>query len=83
MKLRWTVPLAFALLANVCALAENDWPDEAAMEVRDFDLPGSETNLLDNNLNLDDVDFLGSPLKKRFANWPEDLVIAPVPGCVR
>jgi len=80
MKLRWTLPLAFALLANVSAIAETDGPDETVNEERDFDLPGSEANLLENSLNLDDVDFVGSPMKRLAAKWPEDLVIAPVPG---
>jgi hypothetical protein len=80
MNLRWTLPLAFALLANVSARAETDGPDETAEEKRDFDLPGSEANLLEDSLNLDDVDFLGNPMKSLAANWPEDLVIAPVPG---
>jgi len=77
MKLWWTLTFAFALLAGVSAFAETD---DAADEARDFDLPGSDTNLLDNSLNLNDVDFLGNPPKKLFAKWPEDLVIAPVPG---
>jgi len=77
MKIRRTLTFAFVLLASVSAIAETDDP---ADEARDFDLPGSETDLLDNSLNLDDVDFLGNPLKKLFAKWPEDLVIAPVPG---
>ena len=80
MKLLWTAPLALALLANVSAIAENDESDEAAIVARDFDLPGTDVNLLQNNLNFDDVDFLGSPPKKLAANWPEDLVIAPIPG---
>ena len=82
MKLRWTLPLAFALLANVSAIAETDRPEETetAQEERDFDLPGSEANLLESSLNLDDVDFVGSPMKRLAAKWPEDLVIAPVPG---
>ena len=77
MKLLWSLTIAFALLASISAIAETD---DAAVKARDFDLPGSETDLLDNSLNLDDVDFLGSPINKRFAKWPDDLVIAPAPG---
>lgn len=80
MKLRWPLPLAFALLFNVSAIADTDNLDEIAKEERDFDLPGSEASLLENNLTLDDVDFLGSPMKRLAEKWPEDLVIAPIPG---
>jgi hypothetical protein len=77
MKFHWTLPIALILLANAPAIAA---AEESADDERDFDLPGSETDLLENSLNLDDVDFVGSPLKKLAANWPEDLVIAPVPA---
>ena len=56
-------------------------PMESADE-RDFDLPGSEAAELiaDGGLDLGDVDFEGSPLKRFAEKWPEDLVVAPVPG---
>ena len=34
----------------------------------------------DGGLDLKDADFVGSPLKKLVARWPENLVIAPIPG---
>ncbi len=36
--------------------------------------PGSEI------LDLDDVEITGNPLKRVFTKWPDDLVVAPVPG---
>lgn len=49
---------------------------------RDFDLPGAE--LADfmggGSVDLEDVDYVGSPLKRFAERWPEDLVIAPIPG---
>jgi outer membrane protein assembly factor BamA len=77
MKYRFAPPLAVALLAIVSAIAEID---DTAKAERDFDLPGSEASLLENSLTLDDVDFLGSPMKGFAEKWPEDLVIAPIPG---
>ena len=77
MKYRFALPFAVALLANVSAIAEID---DTAKAERDFDLPGSEASLLENSLTLDDVDFLGSPMKRFAEKWPEDLVIAPIPG---
>ncbi|MCH8060421.1 MAG: hypothetical protein IIA11_08180 [Proteobacteria bacterium] len=32
------------------------------------------------DLEIGDVDFAGNPLKRLPANWPEDLVIAPIPS---
>jgi outer membrane protein assembly factor BamA len=51
-------------------------------EGRDFDLPASEmgNTLADGGLELDDVDFEGRTLKRFAEKWPDDLVIAPVPG---
>lgn len=56
--------------------------EEAAEELRDFDLPASEMSDMvgDGGLDLGDVDFEGSPLKRFAEKWPEDLVIAPIPG---
>ena len=49
---------------------------------RDFDLPASEVGntLADGGLDLEDMDFEGNPLKRFAEKWPDDLVIAPVPG---
>jgi outer membrane protein assembly factor BamA len=49
---------------------------------RDFDLPASTMGdtIADGGLELTDVDFEGNPLKRFAEKWPDDLVIAPVPG---
>ncbi|MDH3849106.1 MAG: BamA/TamA family outer membrane protein [Gammaproteobacteria bacterium] len=51
-------------------------------EDRDFDLPAAEMGdtIADGGLELTDVDFEGSPLKRFAEKWPDDLVIAPIPG---
>ncbi len=37
-------------------------------------------SVADGGLELNDVDFEGNPLKRFAERWPDDLVIAPVPG---
>lgn len=51
-------------------------------EDRDFELPASEMgdSIADGGLELTDVDFEGSSLSRFAEKWPDDLVIAPVPG---
>jgi outer membrane protein assembly factor BamA len=51
-------------------------------EGQDFDLPASEmgNTLADGGLDLEDMDFEGNPLKRFAEKWPDDLVIAPIPG---
>lgn len=51
-------------------------------EDRDFELPASEmgNSIADGGLELTDVNFEGNPLKRFAEKWPDDLVIAPVPG---
>ncbi len=51
-------------------------------EDRDFDLPASAMgdSIADGGLELNDVDFEGNPLQRFAEKWPDDLVIAPVPG---
>ena len=48
----------------------------------DFDLPASEMgdSIADGGLELTDVDFEGNPLRRFAEKWPDDLVIAPIPG---
>jgi len=69
-----------ALLASGHAIAQAG--DDALNPDQDFELPGAEVAELDGDggVVLDDVDFVGNPLKKLLGRWPEDLVIAPVPG---
>ena len=67
-----------ALLVRVPVWAQ----DEAADFEADFEVPGTEITDThgDGGLELGDADIAGNPLKNIFKNWPEDLVIAPVPG---
>jgi outer membrane protein assembly factor BamA len=49
---------------------------------RDFDLPGEDLGSIVGNFGpaLDDADFVGTPKAGFMEKWPNDLVIAPVPG---
>jgi hypothetical protein len=80
MNIRWALPLAFALLADLAVFAESEVADEAVNEERDFDLPMVGTEAMGDSLNLTDVEVLGGPLKKLGTKWPEDLIIAPLPA---
>jgi hypothetical protein len=78
-SVRWafTVAALFAI-GHAFAATEDDEVDSD----RDFELPGADVaeTVGDGGLDLKDVDFVGSPLKKLAGRWPEDLVIAPIPG---
>lgn len=54
----------------------------ASGDGRDFDLPGAEVDkaLASSGLELDGVDREGTLLQRFADKWPDDLVIAPVPG---
>jgi hypothetical protein len=67
-----------ALFATAPASAQSE-PTDAGI---DFDLPGGELGAIagDNAFNLEDVDFVGNPGKSLSEKWPEDLVVAPIPG---
>jgi len=56
--------------------------DNAVDPEQDFELPG--TDIVDTHgvggFDLDDADISGNPMKSLVKNWPEDLVIAPIPG---
>ena len=56
--------------------------DDEVLDEIDFDLPASEASeiVADGGLDLGDVDFKGNPLKNLAEKWPEDLVVAPIPG---
>jgi hypothetical protein len=73
------VALSLALVTPAYAQVVEEIADD---DERDFDLPGSEAAELiaDGGLDLGDVDFEGSPLKRFAEKWPEDLVVAPIPG---
>ena len=73
--------LALACLA--CAVqAQEAAESQPAPQEQDFDLPGEELSSIktDTGLDLGEVDFVGNPAKGLFSWWPEDLVVAPVPG---
>ena len=78
-SVRWVFTVA-ALFAIGHALAETQ--DDEVDPDRDFELPGAEVagQVGDGGLDLKDADFVGNPLKKLAKRWPEDLVIAPIPG---
>ena len=71
-----------ALTALQLTAASAQEIEEVVEDDRDFDLPASEAGELvgDGGLDLGDVDFEGSPLKRFAEKWPKDLVIAPIPG---
>ncbi len=76
------VTLLVTLVFSLSAEAYSQEAEELADDERDFDLPASEAAdfLGDGGLDLGDLDFEGNA-SKGFANkWPEDLVVAPVPG---
>ncbi len=62
-------------------LAAPAWSQDADPDI-DFDLPGADTASLpgDGGLDLDGVTPVANPLVEFFGNWPEDLVLAPIPG---
>ena len=78
-SVRWVFTVA-ALFALGHALAETQ--DDEVDPDRDFELPGAEVagQVGDGGLDLKDADFVGNPLKKLAKRWPQDLVIAPIPG---
>jgi hypothetical protein len=78
-SVRWVFTVA-ALFTIGHTFAETE--DDEVDPDRDFELPGAEVagQVGDGGLDLKDVDFVGSPLKKLAKRWPEDLVIAPIPG---
>lgn len=78
-RLRLCVLLSGLILSPI-ALGQS--ADEDVLDEIDFDLPGSEASdlIADGGLDLGDVDFDGNPLKRFAEKWPEDLVVAPIPG---
>lgn len=80
------VLVALLLFNAVCAQESEEVLDTSLAETvedpRNFDLPGSEASDMvgDGGFDLSDVDFEGSPLKRFTEKWPEDLVVAPIPG---
>jgi hypothetical protein len=80
MRTRLTWLLSIALFSNTPLFAEAGEAEKTATDGRTFDLPGSEIDLLGDALDLGNADIGVGPLQKLVAKWPEDLVIAPIPG---
>jgi hypothetical protein len=74
---RTVYALILAVFVNSVAAADDEVDPD-----RNFNLPGAEAVdfVGDGGINLEDVDFVGSPLKRFAERWPEDLVVAPIPG---
>ena len=69
------LPLAL-LLVFAEGLAQDESDDES------LDVPVSEIEEMGAvvDLGVDDAAMAGNPMKGLFANWPPDLVVAPIPG---
>jgi len=80
MRSRLTLLLAISMFSNAPLIATAEEAEETATDGRTFDLPGSEIDLLEDSLNLDNVDLGGGLMKKLATKWPEDMVVAPIPG---
>ena len=70
-RVRLALTVIFTLLTSVSFAVDDD-----------FDVPISEVEDLGSGLDLDleDATFAGNPLKSLISKWPDDLVVAPVPG---
>ena len=78
----WSRRYVPPLLAGLFLLSPAFGEDKEGQELEEFDLieDGDSLGRGAEILDLDDAEFTGNPLKSLVANWPEDLVIAPVPG---
>jgi hypothetical protein len=70
--------LTFLATATIHA-QDQDEPDDGEIS---FEIPAMEAGDLvgDGGLHLGNADASGNPLKRLVQKWPEDLVVAPVPG---
>ena len=70
------------LSCTPASAAKEDETDDFKDVKRTFEQVRGESFLGpdDADLNFDDLEVLGNPLKEKANWWPEDLVIAPVPG---
>ncbi len=61
---------------GLCLAAET-----AAEETEEFDLFPTETSTISPETMMDgDAEFVGNPATSAFSWWPDDLVLAPIPG---
>ncbi len=74
MNLRHTLIIAGLVASSAAAEDSSVSPD--------FDLPATDlsSTLADGGFELGDVEFTGNPAAGAFDWWPDDLVIAPIPG---
>ncbi len=80
MKSVHRVIVVAALFAIGHAFAET--ADDEIDSDRDIELPGADVAGLEGGSGIDfeDVELVGNPLKRLANGWPENLVIAPIPG---
>jgi outer membrane protein assembly factor BamA len=64
------------------SLADAQEPARTTTRDPDFDAPGNVSDVFHSAsvIDLDDADFVGNPLRTETSWWPEDLVVASVPG---
>ena len=77
--LRWAIASLALSAITYAPVATGD--DEVDPD-RDFELPGAEVAEVGagGSIGLEDVDFVGNPLKRFAERWPADLIVAPIPG---
>jgi len=75
-------PVLLLLTLYVAIAADAETGGDEVDPDRSFELPGAEVAaaLGDGGLVLGDAEAVGNPLKRFAEKWPEDLVIAPIPG---
>ena len=77
--------LILVLAASALSLGNDVFGQEAEeepLDEPDYDQPASEFGdfIGDGGLDFGDANYVGRPTKRFGKNWPEDLVIAPIPG---
>ncbi len=78
-SLRWAIAPLAVIAVTYAPVAAGD--DEVDLD-RDFELPGADVAEVGagGSIGLENVDFVGNPLKRFAERWPADLVVAPIPG---
>ena len=74
-KMRFALPIILLLIV-ADGFAQQETEDDT------LDIPHADGEELGSviDLGVDDAAIAGNPMKSMFANWPPDLVVAPVPG---
>ncbi|MEJ2604266.1 MAG: BamA/TamA family outer membrane protein [Gammaproteobacteria bacterium] len=73
---RFRILTGLLLCLPVCSLAQGG-PDDAEF---DLSVGGVAEMTADGGFELGDVDFAGNPAHDILGWWPEDLILAPIPG---